>query len=201
MEISKMNNTKSNNTNSNNKNNNIIIRKETEEDYYATELCTLRAFWNIHGPGCNEHLMIHKLRDSKDYLPEISRVAELDGQIVGVIMYHKARIVDGDKETEIISFGPLAVEPTCFNMGIGGKLLKETLALAKESGYLGATDELGPEAFRGGGVQRIASRFGEVLHEARDLGAVAAIELRRDPSRTALVHLRRASVPLVDLQP
>ena len=132
-----MNNTKSNNTNSNNKNNNIIIRKETKEDYYATELCTLRAFWNIHGPGCNEHLMIHKLRDSKDYLPEISRVAELDGQIVGVIMYHKARIVDGDKETEIISFGPLAVEPTCFNMGIGGKLLKETLALAKEAGYLG----------------------------------------------------------------
>ena len=117
--------------------NNIIIRKETEDDYYATELCTLRAFWNIHGPGCNEHLMVHKLRDSEDYLPEISRVAELDGRIVGVVMYHKARIVDGDKETEIISFGPLAVEPTCFNMGIGSRLMKETLKLAKEAGYLG----------------------------------------------------------------
>ena len=78
--------------------------------------------------------MIHKLRDSKDYLPEISRVAELDGQIVGVIMYHKERIVDGDKETEIISFGPLAVEPTCFNMGIRGKLLKETLAWQRKPG-------------------------------------------------------------------
>ncbi len=126
-----------NSKNSNNTKNNIIIRKETKDDYYATELCTLRAFWNIHGPGCNEHLMVHKLRDSADYLPEISRVAELDGQIVGVIMYHKARIVDGDQETEIITFGPLAVEPTCFNMGIGGKLLRETLALAKEAGYLG----------------------------------------------------------------
>ena len=126
-----------NSKNSNNTNHNIIIRKETKEDYYATELCTLRAFWNIHGPGCNEHLLVHKLRDSEDYLPEISRVAELDGKIVGVIMYHKARIVDGDQETEIISFGPLAVEPTCFNMGIGGKLLTETLALAKEAGYLG----------------------------------------------------------------
>ena len=126
-----MNKIKSNN------NHQIIIRKETKEDYYATELCTLRAFWNIHGPGCNEHLMVHKLRDSKDYLPGISRVAELDGKIVGVIMYHKARIVDGDKETEILTFGPLAVEPTCFNMGIGGKLLTETLALAKEAGYLG----------------------------------------------------------------
>ena len=56
---------------------NIIIRKETKDDYYATELCTLRAFWNIHGPGCNEHLMVHKLRDSEDYLPDLSRVAEL----------------------------------------------------------------------------------------------------------------------------
>ena len=117
--------------------NNIIIRKETKEDYYNTELCTLRAFWNIHGPGCNEHLMVHKLRQSEDYLPEISRVAELDGKIVGVIMYHKARVVDGDKETEIITFGPLAVEPTCFSMGVGGLLLKETLKLAKEAGYPG----------------------------------------------------------------
>ena len=126
----------SNNISNNNKHN-IIIRKETKEDYYATELCTLRAFWNIHGPGCNEHLMVHKLRKSPDYLPEISRVAELDGRIVGVVMYHKAKIVDGENETEIISFGPLAVEPTCFNMGIGSMLMKETLALAKEAGYLG----------------------------------------------------------------
>ena len=116
---------------------NIIIRKETKDDYYNTELCTLRAFWNIHGPGCNEHLMVHKLRQSEDYLPEISRVAELDGKIVGVIMYHKARVVDGAKETEIITFGPLAVEPTCFSKGVGGMLLKETLRLAREAGYLG----------------------------------------------------------------
>ena len=118
-------------------NSNIIIRKETTDDYYATELCTLRAFWNLHGPGCYEHLLVHKLRESKDYLPELSRVAELNGQIVGVIMYHKARVVNEEGETEILSFGPLAVEPTCFNMGIGGMLLKETLALAKEAVYLG----------------------------------------------------------------
>ena len=72
--------------NSSIKNSNIIIRKETTEDYKKTEYMVMRAFWNLHGPGCNEHLMVHKLRDSKDYLPDCSRVAELDGQIVGVIM-------------------------------------------------------------------------------------------------------------------
>jgi len=112
---------------------NFIIRKETKEDYKKTEYMTMRAFWNIHGPGCNEHLLVRKLRESEDYLPEISRVAELDGEIVGAIFYSRAWV----DEKEIITFGPLAVEPTLVNTGIGGKLLEETMKLAKEAGYPG----------------------------------------------------------------
>ena len=59
---------------------NMIIRKEESKDYKETELMTMRAFWNIHGPGCNEHLLVRKIRESEDYLPELSRVAELDGK-------------------------------------------------------------------------------------------------------------------------
>ncbi len=117
--------------------NNIIIRKETKEDYYATELMTMRAFWNLNGPGCNEHLLVNKLRAAEEFLPKLSRVAELDGKIVGAIFYSKAKVVDGEKENEVLTFGPLAVEPTCCNSGIGSLLLKKTLPLAKESGYKG----------------------------------------------------------------
>ena len=113
--------------------NNLIIRKETTNDYYDTELMTMRAFWNIHGPGCNEHLMVHKLRSADEYLPELSRVAELDGKIVGAIFYSKAKVIDGACEHEVLTFGPLAVEPTCFSLGIGSMLLKETLPLARIS--------------------------------------------------------------------
>ncbi len=98
---------------------------------------TMRAFWNIHDPGCNEHLLVHMLREAEEYLPELSRVAELDGKIVGAIFYTKAKVVDGNKEHEVLTFGPLAVEPTCFSMGIGARLLEETIALAKEAGYKG----------------------------------------------------------------
>ena len=49
-------------------------------------------------------------------------------------------MVDGDKEHEVLTFGPLAVEPTCFSMGIGSLFLKETLTLAKEAGYKGHSD-------------------------------------------------------------
>ena len=117
--------------------NNLIIRKENKEDWHNTELMTMRAFWNIHDPGCNEHYLVHKLRDAEEYLPELSRVAELDGRIVGAIFYSGAKVKDGDTRHEVLTFGPLAVEPTCQNMGIGAALLEETMKLAKEAGYAG----------------------------------------------------------------
>ena len=116
---------------------NIIIRKETPQDYYNTELMTMRAFWNIHEPGCNEHYLLHMLRQSDDYLPELSRVAELDGKIVGSIAFSKAVIKDGDKVHDIVTFGPLSVEPMAQHLGVGRMLLKEGLALAKAAGYPG----------------------------------------------------------------
>ncbi|MBR4799162.1 MAG: ribosome small subunit-dependent GTPase A [Clostridia bacterium] len=116
---------------------NLIIRKETPADRYNTEHMVLRAFWNIHGPGCNEHLLVHKLRTAPEYLPELSRVAELDGKIVGAIFYAKATVKDGEKVHEVLTFGPLAVEPTCGNSGIGARLLEETAALAKAAGWPG----------------------------------------------------------------
>ena len=58
--------------------NNLIIRKETEEDYKKTELMIMRSFWNKYWPGCTEHLLTRIIRDSQDYIPEISRIAEID---------------------------------------------------------------------------------------------------------------------------
>lgn len=115
----------------------IIIRKEEPKDYKETELMTMRAFWNIHGSGCNEHLLVRKIRESEDYLPQLSRVAEIDGKIVGAIYYTKAKVVDEGFIHDIITFGPLAVEPTMFAMGIGRALLEETIELARKEGYLG----------------------------------------------------------------
>lgn len=116
---------------------NYIIRQERKEDYKETEHMVMRAFWNIHGPGCSEHLLTRIIRDSKDYLPEFSRVAELDGKIVGAIYYTKAKIVDQDATYEIVTFGPLAVEPTLQNSGVGRLLMEETFKLVKEAGYPG----------------------------------------------------------------
>ena len=115
----------------------VLIRPERETDYHETEHMVMRAFWNLHGPGCNEHLMVHKLRVSEDYVPELSRVAELDGKVVGAIFYSKAWIERDGRREEILTFGPLCADPLYQGRGICGRLLEETIALAKEAGYRG----------------------------------------------------------------
>lgn len=115
----------------------LMIREETPSDYKQTELMIMRSFWNKYWPGCSEHFLTRIIRASKDYIPEISRIAEWNGQIVGAIYYTRAWIVDGDKKHEIVTFGPLAVEPTLEGNDIGGTLVRETISLAKKSGVAG----------------------------------------------------------------
>lgn len=127
----------------------ILIRRENESDYYESELVTKRAFWNKYKPGCNEHYLVHRLRKDGAYLPELSRVAEADGKVVGLIMYSKAILKrPAKKETvgtpaqkrediPILCFGPLCVDPDYQGKGIGGALLAETKKLAVEAGYPG----------------------------------------------------------------
>ncbi len=89
-----------------------ILRLETPADYSTVERITREAFWNHHVPGCDEHYLAHVLRQAECFLQELDFVAELDGTVVGNIMYTKARIV-GDDATEypVLSFGPISVLP------------------------------------------------------------------------------------------
>lgn len=117
--------------------NDIEIRIETRDDWYNVELMTQHAFWNKHHLGCNEHYLVHKLRQDKDYLPELSRIAVKDGEVIGCIMYAKSRVVDGTNMHEIITFGPLCVEPKWQGSGVGELLLRETIKIAANKGYKG----------------------------------------------------------------
>jgi predicted N-acetyltransferase YhbS len=40
-------------------------------------------------PGCNEHFILHNLRNSNDFIPELDFVAEKEGRIVGQIVYSR----------------------------------------------------------------------------------------------------------------
>lgn len=115
----------------------IEIRMETPDDYYNVELMTKESFWNKYCLGCNEHYLVNKLRESNDYLPELSRIAIKDGEVIGLIMYSKAKVVDCDITHDILTFGPLCVAPKWQGTGVGEILFKETSRLAREAGYKG----------------------------------------------------------------
>lgn len=116
---------------------NYQLRNATPDDYFDTEVLTREAFWDLFRPGCDEHLMVHQMRQSEDYVPALDYVALSEGRIVGHILYSKARLVSDTAEHTLLAFGPLSVLPACQRKGIGGALILRTARLARELGYRG----------------------------------------------------------------
>ena len=116
--------------------NNLIIRNETEKDYTIVEEMTREAFWNLYVPGCDEHYLVHTMRGHEDFIPALDLVAEMNGKIVGNIMYTKARLIDeAGNEKPILTFGPLCVRPGYQREGIGKELLRISFEKALAMGY------------------------------------------------------------------
>ena len=114
--------------------NRIVIRHETEEEYHEVENVTREAFWNIYYPGSDSPYLVHIMRSHKDYLPEYSFVAVLDGKIVGSIQTTKAWLKSEDGKTEeIISFGPFAILPEFQRQGIGKFLIRKVEKIARQN--------------------------------------------------------------------
>lgn len=114
----------------------LIIRNETEKDYTIVEDITRNAFWNIHVPGCDEHYLVHIMRKHEDFVPELDLVAELDGKVIGNVMYTKSKLIDEmGKEKAILTFGPISILPEYQRRGIGKKLLDFSFEKAVELGF------------------------------------------------------------------
>lgn len=114
----------------------IIIRNETEEDYDIVEKITREAFYNIYIPGCVEHYLVHIMRSHEDFIPELDFVIELDGELIGNIMYTKSFLTDelGIKK-DILTFGPLCIKPEYQRKGYGKMLMEYSFKKACELGY------------------------------------------------------------------
>ena len=114
---------------------NITIRPEEEKDYNSVENLTREAFWNVYRPGCDEHLLIHNIRNKKEFIKELDYVAVFNNVIVGSIIYAKAKVIGINKEYDVITFGPVSVLPICQKNGIGKKLIEHTIAKSKIMGF------------------------------------------------------------------
>ena len=113
-----------------------VIRPETEKDYRAVEEMTREAFWNVYKPGADEHYLVHVMRSHPDFIPALAFVAELDGRIVGNIMYTKAWLEDEEgNRKEILTFGPLSVAREYQRRKVGKSLIEHSFGEARGMGY------------------------------------------------------------------
>jgi putative acetyltransferase len=139
----------------------VTIRNEHKNDYRIVEELTREAFWNVYVPGCNEHFILHNLRNNRDFIPGLDFVAEKEGQIVGNIVYSRAIIkIQPDAEKEVLCFGPVSVLPALQKQGIGRALIIHSIKAARILGY--------PAVFIYGDP-RYYSRFGFRCAEKYDI--------------------------------
>ncbi|MGN1004807.1 MAG: GNAT family N-acetyltransferase [Oscillospiraceae bacterium] len=112
-----------------------IIRRETPNDYREVENLTREAFWNVYRPGCLEHYVLHTFRTDPAFVPELDLVMELDGEIIGHVMYARSAIKTDDGGTvPIMTFGPISIAPEFKRQGYGTILLRHSMELAKAMG-------------------------------------------------------------------
>lgn len=173
----------------------IEIRRELPEDAHAVDAMVRRAFHNLHGKGCNEHLLTKKLRNAPEYLPEISRIALVGGEVIGAIFYSKAQVVDGDTRHEVATFGPLAVRPDWWMRGVGTLLLEETLPLAAKAGFPGVVIFGEPEFYPRVGF-KTCDQYGVTTKDGKNFKAFMAYELT--PGAMAEVHGKFYEAPVFE---
>lgn len=116
----------------------ISIRQEVEKDFKDVEYLTREAFWDLYKPGCDEHLVLHKIRKVSVFVKELDLIACDNDAIVGNIIYSRAKVVnDENKEFEVLCMGPIAVLPSYQNQGIGSLLMEHSIEKARQLGYKG----------------------------------------------------------------
>ena len=143
---------------------NIIIRRETPDDFRAVENLVRESFWNVYRPGCQEHFVLHRLRDDPAFVPELDLVMEKDGELIGQNMFMRAHIQANDgRDIPIMTMGPICVAPAYKRQGYGKLLLDASLEKAAALGC-GALCFEGNILFYGKSGFTYASDFGIRYH-------------------------------------
>lgn len=136
----------------------LIIRTETPADYDRVFEITEAAFRDLEISDHTEQHLVNRLRASAAFIPQLSLVAELDGEVVGHILFTRATIVGADRTWESLTLAPVSVAPPHQRRGIGGQLIRAGLQIARELGY-GNVNLVGhPDYYPRFGFER-ASRY------------------------------------------
>ncbi len=86
----------------------LVMRPETIHDYAAIAEINVQAFDN----RAAEALIVTLLRNRPQFDPELSLVAEIEGQVVGHVLFSPYNMPVLGESVPVVSLAPIAVHPT-----------------------------------------------------------------------------------------
>jgi putative acetyltransferase len=107
----------------------LEIRAETAADHNAIYEVVATAFGSRA-----EADLVSAIRASKDFIGELSLVADLRRAVVGHVMISYAVVRDNELIRPVAVLAPLAVSPAMWRRGIGSALVRRVCQLADERG-------------------------------------------------------------------
>ena len=107
------------------------IRQEIEKDYGEVYKLVKEAFETAEHADGNEQDLVEALRKGSAFVPELSLVAEIDGELAGHILFTRAKV----GEDTVLVLAPLSVKPKFQRQGVGTALIEQGHKIARELGY------------------------------------------------------------------
>lgn len=150
----------------------MTIRQEKSKDYDKVYDLIKLAFETAEHSDGNEHDLANALRQSDAFVPELSLVAEIDGEIAGHILFTEGKV----GSDTVLVLAPLSVSPNYQKKGIGTALMAEAHKIAKEMGYHYSL-VLGSEQFYSRAGYTSAEKFGIEVPEGIPSANFMAIKL------------------------
>ena len=124
------------------------IRLEELNDYDNVENLTREAFRNIYRPWCFEHLIIHNLRSSSDFIPELDFVIEDNNKLIWNIVYALWNMKINWTIEKVLIFWPVSILPKYQHQWYGQQLINYSLEKAKEFWYASVFITWNPEYYK-----------------------------------------------------
>ena len=113
----------------------ISVRRERPGDFDAIDHLLREAFLDAPFSDHTEHELVHRLRRTTAYIPDLALVADFDHTPIGYVMMTAAEVMGRENTSKIALLAPLAVLPDFRGLGIGRRLMHEAHAEALRHGF------------------------------------------------------------------